>query len=73
METSTINNSHEDFLARQEANGRKPSWIVEEMKAEAQRIKKASDSCCNPGFGRSPEAAGESPKDASATGDRRKI
>jgi hypothetical protein len=41
METSTINSSHEDFLARQEANGRKPSWIVEEMKAEAQRIKKA--------------------------------
>lgn len=43
METSTINSSHEDFLARSEANGRRPSWIVEEMKAEVQRIKKASD------------------------------
>ena len=43
MESSIINCSHEDFLARQEANGRRPSWIVEEMKAEAQRIKNASE------------------------------
>lgn len=43
MESSIINNSREDFLAQQEANGRKPSWIVEEMRTEVQRIKKASE------------------------------
>ena len=43
MESSIINNSREDFLAQQEANGRKPSWIVEEMRTEAQRMKKASE------------------------------
>ena len=43
MESSIINHSREDFLAQQEANGRKPSWIVEEMRTEAQRMKKASE------------------------------
>ena len=43
MESSIINHSREDFLAQQEANGRKPSWIVEEMRTEAQRMKRASE------------------------------
>ena len=42
MESSIINSNREDFSARQEANGRTPSWMVEEMRAEAQRVKKAS-------------------------------
>jgi hypothetical protein len=51
MESSIINRNREDFLVRQEANGRKPSWMVEEMRAEAQRLKKASDAVATQALG----------------------
>ena len=42
MESSIISRDQEDLSVQQEALGRKPSWIVEEMRAEAQRVKTSS-------------------------------
>jgi len=43
MESSIMSSNREDFSARQNANGRTASWMVEEMRAEAQQAKNASN------------------------------